>query len=178
MRVSVTSPLCREIMTICPFVRPNRPVVSQPWLIAARALRIAVGKQGSHMTSTRSHGFTLIELLITVVIAAILLAIAVPSYQAYVKRANRAAAESEMMNIANVEQQYFLDQKQYGDLSTLGYTLPSSVTKFYACAAAPGTAAVPSFTITCTPSGMQSDDGTLILDNTGNKTRSGSASLW
>ncbi len=122
------------------------------------------------------HGFTLIELMVTVAIIGILAAIALPSYQAYVRRANRAAAEAEMMNIANVEQQYFLANKAYTDLTGLSYSLPSTVSSYYTCPVIPDT--TPSFTITCNPQGSQLADGALQLKSDGTRTRNGSASQW
>ncbi|MDR7015987.1 type IV pilin protein [Acinetobacter sp. 3657] len=47
-----------------------------------------------------AKGFTLIELMIVVVIVAIFAAIAIPSYQEYVRRANVAMAQQEMQKIA------------------------------------------------------------------------------
>jgi type IV pilus assembly protein PilE len=161
-------------MTMCPFVRPNRPVVSQPWSIAESALRIAVGEQGSHMTSTRSHGFTLIELLITVVIVSVLLAIAIPSYEAYVKRARRAEAESEMMKISSMQQEYLLNNRSYATaLNTLGYAVPSDLQSYYTASFNPAvdnSADPPSYTILFTATGAQASDGNLTLDSTGVKT--------
>lgn len=49
---------------------------------------------------TRQAGVTMIELLITVVIIGILVSIAYPSYQTYVLRANRAAAQGVLMEAA------------------------------------------------------------------------------
>lgn len=48
----------------------------------------------------RSQGFTLVELMIVLVIVAIFTAIAIPSYQEYVRRADVSIAQQEMQKIA------------------------------------------------------------------------------
>lgn len=135
------------------------------------------------MKSGRQHGFTLIELMITVVIVAILASIAMPAYLEYVKRGNRGAAEAEMMDIANREQQFLLANRTYADWATLtgsGYALPSNVSSKYT----PGIAVVgdavtpPAFTITFTPTGSQVSDGTLVLTSAGVKTRANDPTKW
>src|SRR5512135_2464137 len=115
------------------------------------------------MKSGRQNGFTLIELMITVVIIAILAAIAVPAYQEYVKRGNRGAAESEMMGIANSEQQYLLANRVYADQATIGYVLPGNLSGKYTPNIAPGAGTPPTFTITFTATGSQASDGDLVL---------------
>ncbi|WP_057830693.1 type IV pilin protein [Colwellia sp. TT2012] len=73
------------------------------------------------MRKVNVKGFTLIELMITVAIIGILAAIAYPSYTEYVTRANRTEALRELLRIANLEEQYFIDYRVYtNDISKLG----------------------------------------------------------
>lgn len=131
--------------------------------------------------AVRARGFTLIEVMIVVVIVGILATVAFPSYRQYIVRGNRAAAESEMMDIANREQQYLLSNRSYTATgSDLGYTLSSDVGKFYTYSIAVGTGTVPSFSITFVPisSSMQANDGNLVLTSDGTKTRAGDPAKW
>ncbi|MCY1440772.1 hypothetical protein D9M71_570570 [compost metagenome] len=124
----------------------------------------------------RCRGFTLIELMIAVAIVAILAMVAYPSYQQYVIRGNRAAAQAEMMDIANRQQQYLLANRTYASKSELesgGYALSSDVSRNYGYDIALGSGAVPSFTITFTPTGSQASDGALTLDSQGVKAPAG-----
>jgi type IV pilus assembly protein PilE len=57
-----------------------------------------------HCASAVVRGFTLIELMITVAIVAILVAVALPSYQDYVRRGNRAEARA-LLQAANLAQE-------------------------------------------------------------------------
>ena len=115
-------------------------------------------------------GFSLIELLVAVVIVGILAAVAIPNYQSYVIKSNRAAAQSFMMDLANREKQYMLDARTYVDLATLGVLPPADVSKHYTIAIVP-VATPPSFTITATPSSsQQTSDGPLTLTDQGIKT--------
>jgi type IV pilus assembly protein PilE len=132
------------------------------------------------MKPYRHSGFTLVELMIIVAVIGILASIAYPSYTQYVARGYRASAQSEMMGIANQQQQFFLANRSYAtSLSGLGYTLTSEVDARYDAAMTVDNAATPpSFSITLTPTGNQVDDGTLVLTSAGVKTRDGDASQW
>lgn len=133
-----------------------------------------------HMYLLRWFGFTLIELMITVAVIGILAAIALPSYQQYVIRSKRAAAQAEMMEIANRQHQYLPVNRTYAStIADLGYTLPSEVSAYYApsielgkilsSACATAASAVPAFVITFTAQGSQSSDGNLLLSSDGTK---------
>ena len=61
----------------------------------------------------RSRGFTLMELLITVGILAILAAIAIPSYSAYVVRGQRASAKVVLLQTAQSLERYYTANGAY-----------------------------------------------------------------
>ncbi|MES2675225.1 MAG: type IV pilin protein [Pseudomonadota bacterium] len=124
------------------------------------------------MKRANQNGFTLIEMMIAVAIVGILAAIALPSYQQHVIRSHRSAAQSEMMDIANREQQYLLANRAYANKTTLAasYTLPGDVSAKYDYDITVGATAVPTYLITFSPTGTQVGDGDLTLSSDGVKT--------
>lgn len=61
----------------------------------------------------KNKGFTLIELMIVLAIIAVIAAVAIPLYDAYKRRAIRAEAEEELMNIATIQEDYFNSYRRY-----------------------------------------------------------------
>lgn len=134
--------------------------------------------------NSRQSGVTIVELLIVMVIIAVLAAIAFPAYDSQQRRSTRAAAQSQMVNIANRQAQFLLDARNYalgaGALAALNVALPNEVVSFYAVTVendVGGTAPTtpPTFTIKATPIAgtRQAVDGELTLTHTGAKTRAG-----
>ncbi|WP_285164688.1 type IV pilin protein [Shewanella goraebulensis] len=67
------------------------------------------------------NGFTLIEVMIAVVIVGILSAIAYPSYTQFVAKGARADGLAGLMDIANRQEQFYLDNRKYtADMTKLG----------------------------------------------------------
>lgn len=142
-------------------------------------------------------GFTLIELLIVVLIMGVLAAVAIPAYQKSVQHGNRSSAEQLMLQIASLEQQYFLDARTYtATIGSGGLNVPPAQGP-WTCAAtcadtyytvtvvATPTAAPTQYTITAAPLGKQVSDGTLYYNATtagvyslGSKVRTAGDGQW
>lgn len=149
----------------------------------------------------RARGFTLIELMIVVVIAAILAAIALPSYRNYVLRTNRTVAKTTLVQVAAQQQQYYTDRKRYASsLTSLGYAAnPAYIERDGDIVAASNTETIYQLSIAAfsnssctgggsgsntryllvaTPTGNQADDtqcATICLNSVGDRLESGTA---
>jgi prepilin-type N-terminal cleavage/methylation domain-containing protein len=63
----------------------------------------------------QTRGFSLIELMIVVAIIGVLASIALPAYQDYVIRGKLAEAYSELASLRIRMEQYYQDNRTYGD---------------------------------------------------------------
>lgn len=61
----------------------------------------------------RDEGFTLIELMVVVMIIAVLIAIAIPSFLGFRSSAQDRSAQSEVRNVLLAEKAYWLDNGDY-----------------------------------------------------------------
>nr|WP_145545077.1 type IV pilin protein [Variovorax boronicumulans] len=121
----------------------------------------------SFTPSRRARGFTLIEMMITVAIAAILVAIALPNYTEYVRRGARAEARAGLQQAAQWLERGATARGTY----PLAADFPANLTRvpsnryLISLASADGA----TFTLTATRQGAQTGDkcGDFTLTNTG-----------
>ena len=111
------------------------------------------------------RGFTLIELMITLVVVAILAAIAYPLYEHQIEESRRTDARTALLELASREQRYFATNNAYTvSTSALGYTAanwPVVIGSGYyeiAVTSVDNAANPPSFLLTATAIGMQTND--------------------
>lgn len=145
---------------------------------------------GWPVSSNSYAGFSLIEVMIAVVIVGILLAVALPSYQGSLQKGRRSDAMSSLLDAANRQQQFLLDQGRYTiNMTELGYAANPWITEeghySVAAAACTGGAIANCFQLTATPlaGSPQADDArctSFTLDSFGRRTATGTmaAECW
>ena len=125
--------------------------------------------------AARCTGFTLLELMIALLILSILLGLAVPSYQRFVQRGQRAEAVRLLMAAAGCQERirtqsgYYDTTRCLDGFDNLRYTLRIEP---------PENAAATSFTLIAVPGPGQAENecGALSLDQSGGRGITGDAS--
>ncbi|MEH6395263.1 type IV pilin protein [Pseudoalteromonas sp.] len=129
-------------------------------------------------------GFTLIELMITVAILGIIASIALPSYFEHVKRTARTEAITSLLDAANRQEQFFVDNRQYTtNLDNIGVVTPTEHGFYTIKADVDNDAGTFSFTATpvAGPPLQDEDCKTFTIDDAGLKTatpKANSAMCW
>ena len=118
----------------------------------------------------KARGFTLVELMVALIVVAILMAIAIPSYRQSVIKGNRRAAQAVMMEMLNRQEQYFVANRVYATEAELDYNLPDEVAENYTYDFAIDAGPPPSVTVNFVAEGGQVSDGNLSASTLGTKT--------
>lgn len=135
-------------------------------------------------TAHTAKGFTLIELMITVAVIAILAAVALPSYQRYVARTQRAAASACLVEMGQFMERVYLTNLRYDQNAGAATALPNTdcrdrTSARYTIALA--AVAQRTFSLTATPQGAQATIdagcGTLSLNQAGTRGVGGNDSV-
>ncbi|RHW75554.1 type IV pilin protein [Colwellia sp. RSH04] len=128
----------------------------------------------------KSIGFTLIEMLIAVAIMGILASVAYPSYTEFITRSNRVEAQRELVRLANLQEQVFVDTRNYTeDMKALGMKADPHETE-HGNYDIDATVNGVTFVLTATAKDAQAKDTeckTLTIDETGTKGGT-SADCW
>ena len=141
-------------------------------------------------SASKQKGVTLLELMVVVVIIGIIASIAYPSYTQFIVKSKRTAGSAVLLQVADRQQQFFMDNKQYATkFSSLGYgsdeiminddgtiVAAGDSRRTYKIALSGATAT--SYTVEAIPQLAQAskdtDCGTMTLTSAGAKGQSGS----
>jgi type IV pilus assembly protein PilE len=125
----------------------------------------------------QNKGFTLIEVMVVVVIIGVIASIAYPSYVGFITRGARGDAVAGVMQVANLQEQFYLDHRAFtADMNLLGlgadpFKVENKLYEVDAVLANGG------YTVTATAIGVQAtrdtECKTISITSAGAKTPSG-----
>lgn len=144
----------------------------------------------------KNNGFTLIELMVVVVIIGILAAIAIPSYQEYIRKSQRADGKSFLLDLASRQERLYTQYSSYTSIVVkpsgcsgggcgLGLSDNQSPDKFYTVAitttpagCSPSATLCTGYVLTATPNNwVDTKCANLTLTHTATKGISGAQSV-
>ena len=116
----------------------------------------------------KNKGYTLVEILIVISIVAIVVGLAIPSYQGSVRKARRSDAQTDLMEFAGFAERIYTQNESYAAV-----TLPAN-TDFYTYSF-PAAVTATTYTIRATPTAVQIKDacGTMNLNQDDQRTHTG-----
>lgn len=142
----------------------------------------------------RSHrGFSLIELMIGIFILSIISAIAIPSYQASIRKGYRTEAMAALEEMSQTMERYYSENLTYLGAAAGGANTGTPANTLYSNAIVPRandaipayrltiqTATLNSYTLRATPENRQLKDpcGILTINHLGARTAAGSGGCW
>lgn len=131
----------------------------------------------SEMSDARSHaGFSLVELMVALAIAAIIAAVAIPSYRDHMMRTRIPEATSGLLLTAMRLEQFYQDRRSYRDGDDCGAALPTSAFFNFRCEPA---ADGQSFLLSATGvTGGAMDGFGYTLDHQGNTRTTALPAAW
>jgi type IV pilus assembly protein PilE len=149
----------------------------------------------SEKAPQKQTGVTLIELMIVIVILALVVGFAYPSYMNYVVDTKRTAATSILLQVADRQQQFFMDNKRFAnDLTNLGFannplviaddgrTMANAADSASTYSVALTNVTATTYTITAAPLNNQAardaECGSLTLNQTLTKGSNGGSDCW
>ena len=122
----------------------------------------------------KTTGFTLVELMIVIAVMAILVSLALPSYQQSIRKGRRADAQTDLIEFVGQAERVFTQTNSYATA-----VLPAT-TDFYTYTFSVA-ASASAYTIQAAPKTVQDQDrcGTMRVDQAGLRTRTGTlADCW
>lgn len=141
-----------------------------------RASYLSVQQRGAGLRRGITRGFTLIEVMIVVGIIAILAAIAMPSYQEYIKRGQIVDGLVPLADMGGKLEQFFQDNRTYEGACQAGTVAPAptNTARFtYTC----GTLGKSAYTVTATGIGSMTGFA-FTLNQQGQRATTGTPSGW
>lgn len=129
----------------------------------------------------RVRGFSLTEVMMALAVSAILLAVAVPSYQSHIRSTKRGLATACLIEASQFMERVYSSSMAYNSYNGATTALPELSCRVdlagdYTMSL---TADASTYTLTATPAGGQASDtvcGTLTINQTGARTAKGESS--